>query len=462
MKDYLQRVLVTPDGVDPELKCTPYGDWSPLGPPILPTFSFPIRSQELFREMKSKDASGPITKFKSFEHYRKEMSGIEQLSLVPHLVDTYIPSYPNAWDRYHEIDHHDPFYGWWLQESGPNLYAPEQGLPKFSDDTLEKTVFVPFPASVDTLVQRALASMMPKIKSDLSLINSVLELKDFVSLKHFAKSAESFLLDLAFLGLKTRKKETASALVRMSSSGFLQYKFNIAPLVSDIVGIIRSMSAVDKQLSALINRAGRLRVSHFGLHLNEYVPYSEASHTFVLGPSESYYPPMKGNRSSRQVYTEPSYFHAEMKFNYNFTSYQLEHARLLSFLDFFGVKANPSIIWNAIPWSFAVDWVLSIGRWLNQFEVSNMEPKINIVDFLWSIKRSRRITAAAVRSSWDSNPLHRPLGVSMPTVTETSYKRVAGLPTYNALLASGLNSKEFTLGAALVLSRQRRHKKKHS
>jgi hypothetical protein len=166
------------------------------------------------------------------------------------------------------------------------------------------------------------------------------------------------------------------------------------------------------------------------------------------------------NQQGRQVSYDASAFHAEIEYNYNYTQYQTEHARLLGLLDYFGVNLNPQIIWNAIPWSFVVDWVFSVGRFLDRFKVSNMEPKINIRRYLWSIKRKRTVVTTRYTipiESWWHPPLklshHRTVPASV--VEETAYRRQVGLPGSSLIESSGVSLKEFTLGAALVLSRRR-------
>ncbi len=145
-------------------------------------------------------------------------------------------------------------------------------------------------------------------------------------------------------------------------------------------------------------------------------------------------------------------FHAQIEYNYNYTQYQVEHARLLGYLDALGVNLNPSIIWNALPWTFVVDWVLSIGQYLDDFKVENMRPQINIRRYLWSVSRGRVITVhRAVRLKLTDEQFWIPL----PTVRQTAYRRQVSGVSSSSILSSGLTLKEVSLGAALVIVRKR-------
>ena len=133
-----------------------------------------------------------------------------------------------------------------------------------------------------------------------------------------------------------------------------------------------------------------------------------------------------------------------------------------SHLDALGANLNPAIIWNAIPWSFVVDWVINVSQWLSTQRVGFMDPKINILRYLWSVKRVRSIIVQrkAFAPDYIDGPYKQVSGpVPLPTVRESAYCRVVGLPSEHSILTSGLNANEFSLAAALVISRRRpKHK----
>jgi hypothetical protein len=364
-------------------------------------------------------------------------------------------------------EHSDPFFGLPSNSYFGPLGKFNSNLPIFYDKRVDGG-FVPAPATLDALIQRALRSMIPGLKKELSLINSAIELKDFVSLPQTLRTAYKTFAKVGIV--KSAKnvfktfKQVTSELTRTSADSYLQLKFNLQPLLSDISGIYSGMHKLEKRINDLIAREGQPQKRHFAFYWNEFpdVPEDERA----VNSSSSYDPwIMEGQHYSyttsatRQVFNSSSWFHAEMKFNYNFTSYQREHARILALLDSFGVNINPSIIWNAIPWTFVIDWVINVSSWLNQFKVSNMEPQINIIDFLWTVKRNRTIhLSTKVGDAWPGASFPTPSKKLVCVTNETSYRRSVGYPSTGSFATSGLSPTEFSLGAALVLSRRRRRK----
>lgn len=343
----------------------------------------------------------------------------------------------------------------------------DSGLPAFIE-TGPDGDYIPSPVDVENMNSYALKHMLPYIKQQLSLVNSVFELRDLKSLPKTARSLVRTIKE--FLNTKKVKgnpRLSLKELCRQAGDTYLQWKFGISPLISDIVGIYNSLVGLEKRINDLISRAGRPQIRHYAFRWVEfpdvidelspqYQVYGTYSPESGVGPAVAF-------SANRNVRYAPSTFHAEIEYNYNYTRYQIEHARLLSTLDSLGVKLSPSIIWNAIPWSFVVDWVLRIGDYLDKFEVSNMEPQINILRYLWSVKRTRQIIVKRGLSEALSGDFVVPgLGLQYhyPSVQQTSYKRVVGLPSKSSIESSGLSSTEFTLAAALVVSRKRRYHKR--
>lgn len=341
-----------------------------------------------------------------------------------------------------------------LNNGLPALYAPQPDGG-----------FIPPPADLSQLENRALASMLPVVKSELSLVNSLIELKDFVTLKQHVQRAKSDATRLVASFLRSnpravlRPGQVLRTILRQAAGNFLQWKFNFAPLVSDIQGIYHALKTVERRMNDLVTRSGRVQSKHFAFNWLEYPNVDPESHIVsILQQFDTTIP--TSVKFTRSVIQEPTSFHAQIQYNYNYTGYQVEHARLLGTLDALGVNLNPAIIWNAIPWSFVVDWVFGVSRYLNNYASANMRPQINIHRYLWSVLRKRRIYTTR-RTTWstfsysqlDSNE------VQLPIVYEEAYRRHVGLPAHSSIVSSGLNSQEFTLGAALVLSRRGRRRR---
>ncbi len=407
------------------------------------------------------NSTGSRRDWKDYEEYYisrgKRSSGLSALR-----------TYAQVWEFYphtYYVDCSEALFGYFGYPALPgNLprYAwgdpgrPTVGLPKFHEKRLDNG-FVPAPSNLDELQQKALASMLPSIKAELSSINSIIELKDFVSLPHLIK-------DLAKFTFLRNGNKTLRQISRLSADGFLQWKFNIRPLISDISGVFSALSSIERRINDLITRVGRVQRRKYSYQWNEFSNSKETSSGHYIFPQFQLPNNMELTAfyTTREAIHAPSLFNAEIEYNFNFTQYQIEHARLLGLLDAFGVNLNPAIIWNAIPWSFVIDWVFGVSRFLDQFKVENMEPKINIRRYCWSVKRARQIwlTKGSYTAPLDGHSLPggNSTGVLMPVVNETSYRRKVDLPSISSIISSGINSSEFTLGAALVIARRKRHK----
>jgi hypothetical protein len=376
-------------------------------------------------------------------------------------------SYPHSY-TYGIID--NPRYGFFNSSFG-EFGQFNIDLPKYYEQTVNG--FIPDPDGLSSLKNLSYRKMLPVIKAELSSINSFIELKDFGSLPNTIRNLTNLPGFLSFIGRFPGK--TLRQVARLGSDAYLQAKFNILPLLSDISGIHTALDQTMSRLNQLVAGQGQTRRRHYTFLLDDVTNIDDLGYSTSSGnPSYHEIDPMGTIFNRRQVVSNPSVFHAEIEYNYNYTKYQLEHARVLSFLDAIGVNLNPAIIWNAIPWSFVVDWVIGIGQWLDSRKRLNMEPLINIHRYLWSITRHRTITVSSTYvtpddlwQGWlienqmpkDFGPL-APQKVQLPSVSERAYKRVVEPFDGSSLTVSGLNPSEFSLSAALVLTRRSKIKRK--
>jgi len=320
---------------------------------------------------------------------------------------------------------------------------PILGLPPMYNSAWDGD-FCPPPDGLNLYQERALASMLPGIKPSLSLVNSLLELKDFKSLPRTLSNLTSLIPK----GTKTLRK-----IFRASADAYLQGNFNILPLLRDITGIQQVITSTEKELRNLIQRQHRVQKMHFKASMHPSFVDSDSGYVPGVKTYPSGHPSIFGNAKVRRVVTYRSReFHAEIWYSYWLGSAELEQARCRAYLDKLGVNLNPAILWNAIPWSFVVDWVVGIGPWLNQFTSRNIEPVCIIHRYLYSYKVGRTILLYGKLEATDG---HHGGGDTLSAQHEDdSYKRVVGMPNiYQAIKTSGLNPKEFSLGAALAYLR---------
>jgi hypothetical protein len=287
-------------------------------------------------------------------------------------------------------------------------------------------------------------------------LNSVYELKDMKSIGSTIRN----LFNVMRLNKIRSVAQTLRSQLQAGSDGYLQAQFNLLPLLSDIAGTFQAIHRAKERIDDLLRYAQTDQVGHWSTSFDEYPNVDDSSDAYfpLRQPTEmsSAFLQYTAAYISRQVVNEPSRFHAEMNFRYYLSSYEVRNAELLGLLDALGVNANPRIIWNAIPWSFVVDWVLGVGRYLEDNGTTlNLDPLIHVRDYMWSIRRQRTIYTQrnAVPVADAANA--KTTSIAMPATVESSYRRNRGQEWQsNSLTASGLSPTEISLGFALLIPRK--------
>jgi hypothetical protein len=450
-----------------------YGD--PFGPFIE---AYSDRS-EYFEEMTPNSAKyanrSPVTTWNSFEHYR-----IERLPRTSQFI-VFLDAY---------YDHSN----WWRSQVNEELVGlqgytdnsclfssptsvfgepgfPISGLPVFYQKRPSDNGFVPEPEHLADLESRAMSVMMPGIKAGLSSINTLIELKDFKSLPKTLSNVRNWFDNLSkipYVNLATtvrQAKLTIRQLYHGTASGYLEAKFNVLSFLGDLVGLQKALISHQHKLSELIARQGQLQKRHFTVDLNEFPnrPTDISPIILFFAPCGQQSNVASRCQSRRNVAQRLTTFHVEIEYNYLLPEISAELAQLGGLLDSLGVYLNPRIIWNAIPFSFLIDWVVNIGSFLEKFSHRNLEPKVNILHYCWSVKRDRTVFVdKTITSSNNTQPEFGDVQVvPCRTVRETAYRRQSGYPTPSLLQTSGLSATEVSLGAALLITRKWKPKRSH-
>jgi hypothetical protein len=458
------RVKTVPGGLDTVTFTCHSADPLP-DPPI----SYPPYTRDLlysdYVELKEstwdESWNGDRKTWKNFEHYKlsskkpraRPQSFVNSASFAEFHMDAESTKQTARWKLFTAAGSYTTPFG----EAG----EPNALLPAFYQLNAIDGTFVPQPSQLEYLNSKALSVMLPKIKEDLSLVNSIIELKDFRSLPGLISRFRQ-IVPFVMRFVKSRKSiPSLLDFLKLPAETFLTYQFAMAPLVRDIMGLYASLADYQAQINDLINRQGKMQQRHFTYRWNEFPEsVSELSPSYGLDQSSAKIDdPAYTWIQYRDTDTDASEFHAEIQYNYNYTKFQETHAASLRLLDRLGLNLNGQILWNALPWTFVIDWVVDVNRFLGTYaKVQNMEPMVNILQYLWSIKRRRTIrTGLAVNTVSPLVPNHYVAGqrIPYPVVTETAYRRQVGLPGASSITLSGLNLKEFSLGAALAICQRR-------
>lgn len=304
----------------------------------------------------------------------------------------------------------------------------------------------------------ALASMLPSFGGQNSLVNFILELKDFRRLMAALSSrANPALFKLqALLGSNSRSDKPLKRL----SKGFLQYQFGWKPLMSDLTSMWTTLSRFNERFERLKAEANTDMQAHYsgqvvGTAVSETTSF-DSGEQFPPGYSTEY----SGFTIRSRVTLEKSdgvEYHATLRYRYPLPAELTEASgKVKAFLDALGVAKDPAILWNAIPFSFLVDWVVNVGGWLSRLRIDNIRFQTEIREFCHSAVFTRNIRYdIRVRDGLStSNNTH----VYLPSEWITTdickrrrYVRRVGYPQFGtAIQTSGLNPREFLLGGALV------------
>lgn len=396
----------------------------------------------------------------SFSHYTKDMPEFTPVPIVHFGAETL---YVGRDDHLYRWRPRTEFSALAFPSSFGPLDEPTFGLDPMYGLTVDGEFIVNPPFDLEVMLQDALNRVMPGIKQNVSVLNSTYELKDMKTLLHSYSSIRDTYRRLvgyrdSITKLTTRRqfgKLTLKEVGRRSASEYLQYKFNLAPLYSDIQSFYKTLRNYKSQLNRLLSQSDKVNRRHvtFDLLPAYYAP-EEVDDWNLYNVRHGYGDPYYIRyRSRRGVEYEPLKCHVEVEYTYTVPEYERLHGESLSIMDSLGVNLNPAILWNAYPWTFALDWVLPIGKYLDRFAVRGITPVINIRRCLWSIKRTRHIRMSVDADSASGLPSSR--------VSETAYRRSLFTPTMSSLRVSGLSSTEVSLGASLAITRAKPLKRAH-
>ena len=325
------------------------------------------------------------------------------------------------------------------------MFDPINGLKPLGTYDTVNGIVIPLPDDIDNLVSKAITAMLPGLRpvENISLINSIIELKDFASLPRTLKNVGS-LASSALSYLRKRpgyKTMTLRNLLRKGADVYLQAEFNILPLLSDISAVSTAIRTVRNRLRQLVSHANSPQKRYNTVNLLHTYRNENSVNSIPL-PTNCV---PRNIVCGRNVTYRVAQFNAQMMYRYSLPSWVTEDSLMAALLDMLGVNLNPRILWNAIPWSFVVDWLANVNSWLDNWRTRNIEPIVDIRGFSWSVKVER----------WVTTTLGFDYGDACVRRFDSSYIRKVGdrSALYSSLVTSGLSPKEFSLAAALAFSR---------
>lgn len=321
----------------------------------------------------------------------------------------------------------------------------------------------------NALAASAVQSMLPSFTGDTSLVNFILELKDFRDVvKYLATGFRKKLQRLD--SFRVKSKDGTEHVITITqrdkplawlSKKYLAYNFGWAPLYRDVVSLYESITSFEARYREMVRRENVAQQRYWGTWIpGTATPFKTTYSNMLAGPSGGWIGPAD-IRSQIRVEQEECAgvrYHATMRYRYKLPSELFEvGGKLKAYKDLLGINGNPAIIWNAIPFTFVIDWFFNVSAYLERLKMDNIQIQTEILDFCHSARIERRVNFSIAS---EIKYVTQPGGTvtrlpQAPRVYDSCkkvvYKRLTGMPDFRtAILSSGLNLKEFALSSALL------------
>jgi hypothetical protein len=221
----------------------------------------------------------------------------------------------------------------------------------------------------------------------------------------------------------------------------LAWQFAVRPTLQDAKAIATIIESLEKTLSDLIRKGNDLQVRH----------YKRPADIITLPPkvrasTQSY----EGDTSTEVWRTyewvlRPTY-RASMYFTYDTTKLQAMVGKIQSMVNALGVSKIASVIWEAIPYSFVVDWFVNVGDLIDSVEDSILDPlPIVVHDFTHSLKYGHRAIA-----TWH----FQNYVIDIYRETKSFYERRRDIPSlWDSLSVHSPNLNQVGLGLSLIIAK---------
>jgi hypothetical protein len=266
--------------------------------------------------------------------------------------------------------------------------------------------------------QGIINSAFDKLRPDLTTVdipNFLLELEDISSL------------------FKLWRKRTS--LAKNLAGAHLNYKFGWKPNVGDIRDAIGGVLRLKERLSAFKNAVGKTIQSSTQVSLG--LPISASGVFNYPSGSHSISWTATCKRSCTAYIAYKPQLPAELKGLLGVLS---------GLLDTLGFELNPRIIWEAVPFTFVIDWFFGVGTFLQRLKIDTLDLPIALVDGWVQYKETLHI-------EWDWTRANDGSYTSDPKSDRASFERsffhrIPIYPDYSSL--SGLGWKCPTVNQALL------------
>jgi len=251
-------------------------------------------------------------------------------------------------------------------------------------------------------------------------------------------SAPNFLYEIKQITSLVELWKKNLSLAKNLAGAFLNYKFGWRPTNGDILQMIDGVSQLEQKLREFVAHVGQIQSGQVTC-LKETVTTSGLL-TIDVNKRCKWFGTLTKSVAGFVVWAPQPLAVLD---NFDKT--------LRGLMDVFGVQFNPRIVWDAMPFTFIIDWFFGVGAWLETFSVDALELPIKYVDSYLQYKESIKIESYSYMDP-GLQPGNTQVGREVSggwVTTEQRFQRFPIFPDYATL--AGLGWKVPTIGQTTLL-----------
>lgn len=258
-----------------------------------------------------------------------------------------------------------------LRPSQPSFIRNHE--PWYTDYCGGVALPVTIPGGLPQFVKRGIQTIKPKLSADVSVPNFLIELREIKSL------ASSLRSGLAWLRGSLRKSGRKTDLGDVASDIHLSSSFGFNPLIGDLFKFTTVYNEFIMDWKNFKKHANRPVKSFYKENL-------EGGQTSTI------------NVGSNDVWTQFDDLTSEggsvnLTLHYRYSPLvNFGVPNMLNFAKYLGFRGSkiPNIVWNALPYSFVVDWVFKVSDFLDSIDDGVIPVRMEILAACWSTTSTTR------------------------------------------------------------------------
>jgi hypothetical protein len=240
-----------------------------------------------------------------------------------------------------------------------------------------------------------------------------------------AISLPNFLLELDDVGKLFQVWKKNLSLAKNVAGAHLNYSFGWKPLLGDIREMVGVISGLMDKLKAF-EQAANQTIQSDRLISNET---TAKSGTFFYS----------GNTHHPCSWSATLQCVKRAGLTYRMSPFQVTNdykTMLRAYLDALGFELNPRIIWDALPFTFVLDWFFGVGSWLERHKYDTLEIPIVYVDSYVQCKQQVSVQSTLILNQNDPGVTAM---TTWPTwmTSRTSFVRIPIAPLESSFLENG-------------------------